>query len=99
MADGGLLLAEAKEEPRQPRSHDRRRRRHRCSWRPAPAPAPAPAAPPRPLRSEDAKRAAVGMPPKKGFLRTMLGMAGGGHVVGPGGPREDQRDARYAVER
>lgn len=50
---------------------------------PAPAPAQAP-------QSEDAKRAAVGMPPKKGFLRTMLGMAEGGHVKGPGGPREDK---------
>lgn len=57
---------------------------------PAPAPAPAPAAPPPAPQSEDAKRAAVGMPPKKGFLRTMLGMAEGGHVVGPGGPREDK---------
>ena len=57
---------------------------------PAPAPAPAPAAPPPAPQSEDAKRAAVGMPPKKGFLRTMLGMAEGGHVKGPGGPREDK---------
>lgn len=57
---------------------------------PAPAPAPAPAAPPPAPQSEDAKRAAVGMPPKKGFLRTMLGMAEGGHVMGPGGPREDK---------
>lgn len=57
---------------------------------PAPAPAPAPAAPAPAPQSEDAKRAAVGMPPKKGFLRTMLGMAEGGHVKGPGGPREDK---------
>ena len=57
---------------------------------PAPAPVPAPAAPAQAPQSEDAKRAAVGMPPKKGFLRTMLGMAEGGHVVGPGGPREDK---------
>lgn len=49
-----------------------------------------PAAPAQAPQSEDAKRAAVGMPPKKGFLRTMLGMAEGGHVVGPGGPREDK---------
>lgn len=57
---------------------------------PAPAPAPAPAASAPAPQSEDAKRAAVGMPPKKGFLRTMLGMAAGGHVTGPGGPREDK---------
>ena len=62
----------------------------RATPAPAPAPVPAPAAPAQAPQSEDAKRAAVGMPPKKGFLRTMLGMAEGGHVVGPGGPREDK---------
>lgn len=55
--------------------------------KPAPAPVAAPA--PKPM-SEDAQRAAVGMAPKKGFLRSLLGMAEGGHVRGPGGPREDK---------
>jgi len=51
--------------------------------KPQPAPAPKP-------QTDDEKRAAVGMPPKKGLLRTLLGMKEGGHVVGPGGPREDK---------
>lgn len=57
---------------------------------PAAAAPAAPAAPKPAAKPTDADFAAVGMAPRKGFIRSLLGMASGGEVDGPGGPRDDK---------